>query len=204
MFASSRLIRYLKDYFVITVTCLLYAFAFNCFFQPNELAMGGFTGIVAFVLLFAIVLGPAVLTDSNFSAVPAITDKLSFYRAYLTAFLQGDDVVLDDLEYARNASNFAPRNTDAEKKEFLEIPVMRLETSYPADVYLTGWIATEYRDGAWYTANYNGEDYNKYRGLYSAIYDRTSTPYEDVFFSFMNTYLPYDMHTVAFETTTFT
>ena len=162
-------------------------------------AMGGLTGIVAFLLLFSIVLGPAVLTDSNFTAVPAITDKLSFYRAYLTAFLQGDDVVLDDLEYARNASNFAPRNTDAEKREFLEIPVMKLDTSYPADVYLTGWIATEYRDGAWYTANYNGEDYNNYRGLYSAVYDRTSTPYENVFFNFMNTYIPYDMHHVEFE-----
>lgn len=162
-------------------------------------AMGGFTGIVAFLLLFSIVLGPAVLTDSNFTAVPAITDKLSFYRAYLTAFLQGDDVVLDDLEYARNASNFAPRNTDAKKREFLEIPVMKIDTSYPTDVYLTGWIATEYRDGAWYTANYNGEDYNNYRGLYSAVYDRTSTPYENVFFNFMNTYIPYDMHTVDFE-----
>ena len=35
----------LRDYGLITVSCLLYAFAFNCFFQPNELAMGGFTGL---------------------------------------------------------------------------------------------------------------------------------------------------------------
>jgi len=35
----------LRDYSVITVSCLLYAFAFNCFFQPNSLAMGGFTGL---------------------------------------------------------------------------------------------------------------------------------------------------------------
>jgi uncharacterized membrane-anchored protein YitT (DUF2179 family) len=37
--------RIIQDYSVITVSCLLYAFAFNCFFQPNELAMGGFTGL---------------------------------------------------------------------------------------------------------------------------------------------------------------
>lgn len=36
----------LWDYSVIAVSCLLYAFAFNCFFQANNLAMGGFTGIV--------------------------------------------------------------------------------------------------------------------------------------------------------------
>ena len=35
----------LRDYGLITVSCLLYAFSFNCFFQPNELAMGGFTGL---------------------------------------------------------------------------------------------------------------------------------------------------------------
>lgn len=38
-------LRILKDYSMITVSCLLYAFAFNCFFQTNDLAMGGFTGI---------------------------------------------------------------------------------------------------------------------------------------------------------------
>ena len=35
----------LKDYGVIFISCLLYAFAFNCFFDANNLAMGGFTGI---------------------------------------------------------------------------------------------------------------------------------------------------------------
>lgn len=34
-----------RDYGVITLSCVLYAFAFNCFFQPNSLAMGGFTGL---------------------------------------------------------------------------------------------------------------------------------------------------------------
>ena len=35
----------LWDYLVITISCLLYSFAFNCFFSTNDLAMGGFTGI---------------------------------------------------------------------------------------------------------------------------------------------------------------
>jgi len=34
-----------RDYAMITLSCLLYAFSFNCFFQPNNLAMGGFTGL---------------------------------------------------------------------------------------------------------------------------------------------------------------
>lgn len=38
-------LRIFKDYSIITASCLLYAFSFNCFFQTNHLAMGGFTGI---------------------------------------------------------------------------------------------------------------------------------------------------------------
>ena len=40
-----KILTILKDYCIITISCLLYAFAFNCFFQTNNLAMGGFTGI---------------------------------------------------------------------------------------------------------------------------------------------------------------
>lgn len=41
-----RFAHYLWDYLVIAASCLLYAFAFNCFFRANSLAMGGFTGMV--------------------------------------------------------------------------------------------------------------------------------------------------------------
>lgn len=37
--------KYAWDYLVIALSCVLYAFSFNCFFQANDLAMGGFTGI---------------------------------------------------------------------------------------------------------------------------------------------------------------
>ena len=40
------LLKYLWDYSVIAVSCLLYAFTFNCFFRSNSIAMGGFTGMV--------------------------------------------------------------------------------------------------------------------------------------------------------------
>lgn len=42
---SSKYLKFVKDYAIITLSCLLYAFAFNCFFETNDLAMGGFTGI---------------------------------------------------------------------------------------------------------------------------------------------------------------
>lgn len=41
---KKKVLHILRDYGIITASCLLYAFAFNCFFQSNNLAMGGFTG----------------------------------------------------------------------------------------------------------------------------------------------------------------
>lgn len=42
---NSPVLKRLWEYFVITASCAVYAFAFDCFFQPNNLSMGGFTGI---------------------------------------------------------------------------------------------------------------------------------------------------------------
>lgn len=42
---KNKFYKIIKDYLVITFSCLLYSFAFNCFFDANNLAMGGFTGI---------------------------------------------------------------------------------------------------------------------------------------------------------------
>lgn len=43
---KKTILKYLWDYTVIAASCLLYAFAFNCFFRSNSIAMGGFTGMV--------------------------------------------------------------------------------------------------------------------------------------------------------------
>lgn len=41
----NNIFRVIKDYFIITIGALIYAFTFNFFFETNELAMGGFSGI---------------------------------------------------------------------------------------------------------------------------------------------------------------
>lgn len=40
-----RIASIIKDYGIIALGCLLYAFSYNCFFRTNDLAMGGFTGV---------------------------------------------------------------------------------------------------------------------------------------------------------------
>ena len=42
----------LWDYLIITLACALYAFGFNCFYQSNNLSVGGFTGIAQILNYF--------------------------------------------------------------------------------------------------------------------------------------------------------
>ena len=42
----------LWDYFIITLACALYAFGFNCFYQSNNLSVGGFTGVAQILNYF--------------------------------------------------------------------------------------------------------------------------------------------------------
>lgn len=45
MKTKSPALRWLYEYGVITLGCALYALCFNWFFQPNNISMGGFTGV---------------------------------------------------------------------------------------------------------------------------------------------------------------
>ena len=49
MKSKNPVLQILYEYGVITVGCALYALSFNWFFQPNNISMGGFTGVAQIV-----------------------------------------------------------------------------------------------------------------------------------------------------------
>ena len=49
---KNPILQQLYSYGVITAGCAIYALAFNWFFQPNKISMGGFTGIAQIVNRF--------------------------------------------------------------------------------------------------------------------------------------------------------
>ncbi len=53
--------RLVRDYGIITISSFLYAFTFNCFFETNNLAMGGFSGIAQVLHHFFEFLTPGVV-----------------------------------------------------------------------------------------------------------------------------------------------
>ena len=55
-------LKYLLDYFMITLSDALYAFAFCWFYQPNAISVGGFTGISQVINFFLPVLPIGITT----------------------------------------------------------------------------------------------------------------------------------------------
>lgn len=55
-------LKYLLDYFLITLSDALYAFAFCWFYQPNAISVGGFTGISQVINFFLPVLPIGITT----------------------------------------------------------------------------------------------------------------------------------------------
>ncbi len=167
--------------------------------RTTRSAMGGFAAVGTFILIFLVMALPALFTDSSFTDIPIISEPMNFYREYLTAFLQGEEMILDDLDYADNAANFAPHTTTATPREYNGTQFFYIESAAPENIYLTGWIATDYRNGSWYTAQYRSEQSIAFRSLYASTYDRQSTPSESLYFNFMGMYYPYDVRPVEFD-----
>lgn len=62
MKSKSPALRWLYEYGVITLGCALYALCFNWFFQPNNISMGGFTGVAQIINRFFPVLPIGVMS----------------------------------------------------------------------------------------------------------------------------------------------
>lgn len=62
MKSKSPALRWLYEYGVITLGCALYALCFNWFFQPNNISMGGFTGVAQIINRFFPILPIGVMS----------------------------------------------------------------------------------------------------------------------------------------------
>ncbi len=144
-------------------------------------SIGGFAGAGMMLLALVMLSVPAMTTRGSFETIPAIDEKLEFYREYVTALLMGDDPSLDLLAFEGDANNFSPRNTTATPRYYTHEPIMTIESNYASNIYLRGWIATDYIDGLWYTASPNSETLEKYRSLYATNDDASESIYYNFF-----------------------
>ncbi len=145
-------------------------------------SIGGFAGAGIMLLSLVILAVPAMSTKGSFETIPAIDEKLEYYREYVTAMLMGDDPSLDLLAFEGDANNFSPRTTLATPRYYTYEPLMTVESNYSSNIYLRGWIATDYEDGIWMTADPKSETLEKYRALFATNDDAS----ESIYYNFYN------------------
>ena len=132
-------------------------------------AHGGFAAAGAFALAMIMLLLPAATVTGSFSTIELIDEKMEEYREYVTAWLMGDDPILDDLGYKNDKSNFIPHNTDATPRYYTGKKLMTIESIAAYNVYLRGWIGVDYEDGAWQAVD--DKTFEAYRTLYGTTID---------------------------------
>ncbi|MBQ8398149.1 MAG: transglutaminase domain-containing protein, partial [Clostridia bacterium] len=137
-----------------------------------RIAAGGFAGVGMLLIAMLILLIPAAYIEGSFTTVEVIDEPMQTIRRYVTAYLMGDNPILDEMGYGGNASNFAPHSTDAQQRFFTGEEIFEVETMYSTNLYLRGWVATDYRDGSWYSADSRGDDetFNTYRATFGTAF----------------------------------
>lgn len=146
-------------------------------------AVGGFASFGALALTLIILLIPA-LKVKKYLSLDAVDRKLNVYREYMTAWLRGDDPILDLLDYANDRDNFTPHTTDAYPRYFKNTKLFEVNTQCDASVYLRGWIGVDFKDGSWYAAD--DETLSRYRREFGTDGD----PKEEMFLGFFNMMAP--------------
>lgn len=151
--------------------------------RDSRIAQGGFAAAGACIVALLMLLIPTLTVSSSFSTIQVIDERMEYYREYVTAWLMGDDPILDELGYENDKDNFEPHSTTAERQQYTGARLFTVEIPYAADVYMRGWIATDYKDGMWYAVS--DEQLERYRELFSTTDDPSETLFDN-FYSIMD------------------
>ncbi len=136
-------------------------------------AAGGFAGLGAATLALLALWIPMAMTKGNFPIIAPINNKVQIARSYVTAYLTGNDVDLNDLA-AYGIDELTPRSLSFDPLEYKDKQILRVETTGQGNVYLRSWIGSDF-DAA--TDTWTTADYDKVLA-YRALFGKEFTPDE--------------------------
>lgn len=143
---------------------------------------GGYAGAGVALIAFLAVWLPLSLAKTPFTVIKPINDRVQTVRAYVTAYLRGSDVDLND-PYVYGLDFLAPRELSFEPLELTDRLIFQIEAGGKSNVYMRSWAATYYDwfNNQWYSASY--PDLYKYRELFGS--DFTPDSIKTDFYSYV-------------------
>lgn len=105
--------------------------------------MGGFAGAGTMAIVILALIIPMSTVSGNFRVIDSINNRVQIVRTYVTAYLKGNDVDLNQL-YAYEIDDLAPRKLTFEPLEFKDRRLFRVESVTDNNIYLRSWIGTDF------------------------------------------------------------
>ncbi|MBQ2729650.1 MAG: transglutaminase domain-containing protein [Clostridia bacterium] len=123
---------------------------------------GGYTAFGVALIAFIAVWLPLAVVDGPFNEIKPINSRVQTVRAYVTAYLRGSDVDLND-PYVYGIDSLAPRKLSFEPLELDDRLLFRVDAEGTSNVYLRSWVASDFNwdENTWLSGTY--EDVHKYR-----------------------------------------
>lgn len=105
--------------------------------------MGGYAGVGTLAVVFLALWIPMATVSGNFRIIEPINNKVQIVRTYVTAYLKGNDVDLNEL-YAYGIDDLAPRKLTFEPLSYRDRRLFRVESETDNNIYLRSWIGTDF------------------------------------------------------------
>ena len=134
---------------------------------------GGYAGIGVALIAFLAVWLPMAIAKEPFREISFINDRVQTARAYVTAYLRGSDVDLND-PYAYGVDDLAPRKLSFDALELPDRVLFRVDAEAKSNVYMRSWIATgfDWTENQWISGTY--DDLYAYRERFGNGYSPDS------------------------------
>lgn len=119
-------------------------------------AAGGFAGFGAAALALLALWIPMAMSKGAFPIITPINNRVQIARSYVTAYLTGNDVDLNDLS-AYGINELTPRSLSFDPLEFEDKRILRVESTSENNIYLRSWTGSHF-DAAtdtWTSADYD-------------------------------------------------
>lgn len=115
-------------------------------------ALGGPVGAAVLAVMLIVIVLPTAAISSSASGIPYIDEIMDDARVYVTAFLSGTEVDLNDTGTV-GALDTGLRKITLKYPEYKEIVIATVEVPYNTPVYLRAWIGEDYSEDEWVAAD---------------------------------------------------
>ncbi len=120
-------------------------------------AAGGYAGFFAGALALIAVILPVLIMNKAFPEIPVLYDNIEKANLYVSAYLSGSEVDLND-ENVYGANHLAPRTLTFEPLEFEDASMFIVSSTSENNIYLKSWsgAAYDYANSSWQGADVDG------------------------------------------------